>query len=292
MLTVAAGLAAAAPAGADVRIMIHNGRVSLVAIDATLRQILAEWAKVGQTTIVNSERVPGGLLTLQLTDLPEAQALDILLRALSGYIAVQRVTPVAGLSRFDRIVVMPTVAAPISGGASTTARSRFPQPIAPASEALEQEALPVALVRENYPVEDEVNWNRIPQPVRQPLSVPFVRENYPADDEVGWNRGPEPVPQPPPVPFVREDYPADDEVNWNPLLATGGVPGASSTPNGRSTGQRPLVLPPGGGPAASPRDSPGMATVPAGVAVPGMPTPAPVPRQPTQQVVPPDDVVL
>ena len=44
-------------ARAEVQITIHNGRVTLVARDATLRQILAEWARVGQTKIVNIERI-------------------------------------------------------------------------------------------------------------------------------------------------------------------------------------------------------------------------------------------
>ena len=90
LLTAAFGLAAAAPARAEVQITFFNGQVSLVAKDATLGQILTEWAKVGPTTIVNGERAPGGPFTLQLTDVPEAQALDILLRALSGYVAAPR----------------------------------------------------------------------------------------------------------------------------------------------------------------------------------------------------------
>jgi hypothetical protein len=39
---------------------IHDGRVSIVAKDATVRQILTEWARVGRTKIVNVERIPGG----------------------------------------------------------------------------------------------------------------------------------------------------------------------------------------------------------------------------------------
>ena len=36
---------------------MQNGRVSITAKDATLRQILTEWARVGQTKIVNVERI-------------------------------------------------------------------------------------------------------------------------------------------------------------------------------------------------------------------------------------------
>src|SRR5712692_10940958 len=104
------GLAASSDASAEVHLTIQNGRVSLIAKDATLRQILAEWAKVGQTKIVNAERVPGGPLTLQFTNWPERQALDTLLRTLAGYVAQPRQIDVANLSHFDRIVVMPTIA--------------------------------------------------------------------------------------------------------------------------------------------------------------------------------------
>src|SRR5205823_6221728 len=103
----AAGWLAAVPARADVQITIHDGVVSLTATDATVRQILAEWGRVGQTKIVNGDRVPGGPVTLQLTDMPEERALEILLRSISGYLAAPRPMAVSNASRFDRIVVMP-----------------------------------------------------------------------------------------------------------------------------------------------------------------------------------------
>jgi hypothetical protein len=97
---------------ADVKLQLRDGRVSIVAKDATLRQILTEWARVGQTKVVNVERIPGGPLTLEMSDVPEAQALDVLLRSVAGYMAAPRGTAVANLSVFDRIIVMPTLAAP------------------------------------------------------------------------------------------------------------------------------------------------------------------------------------
>jgi hypothetical protein len=100
---VAASLLAASPAAADVQLTIQNGHVSLVAKDVTVRQILTEWARVGHTKIVNVERIPGGLVSLELRNVPEAQALDILLRSVSGYLAAPRAIEVAELSRFDRI---------------------------------------------------------------------------------------------------------------------------------------------------------------------------------------------
>ena len=100
-------------ASADVKLMIQNGRVSLVAKDATVRQILTEWARVGQTQVVNVEKIPGGPQTIELTNVPEAEALDILLRSVTGFIVAPRTTPAdATASQFDRIFVMPTAAVP------------------------------------------------------------------------------------------------------------------------------------------------------------------------------------
>src|ERR1700712_6067597 len=102
LIGIAVWLGAVSTASADVHLTMQNGRVSLVAKDATVRQILTEWARVGQTKIVNMERVPGGPVTLELTNMPEAQALEILLRSLSGYITAPRPVDVANLSHFDR----------------------------------------------------------------------------------------------------------------------------------------------------------------------------------------------
>ena len=107
---VAALFLAVSTASADVQVTMKDGRVSVRAKDATVRQILTEWARVGQTKIVNVERVPGGPVTLELIDVPEAQALEVLLRSLSGYITAPRPVEAANLSRFDRIILMPTLA--------------------------------------------------------------------------------------------------------------------------------------------------------------------------------------
>jgi hypothetical protein len=117
-------LGTASMASADVQLTIHDGRVTIVAKDATLRQILAEWARVGQTKISNVDRVPGGPVTLELRDVSEQQALRVLLRSLGGYVTAPRTTMVENASVFDRILVMPVVApAP-----STTSAAAPPPP--------------------------------------------------------------------------------------------------------------------------------------------------------------------
>lgn len=125
---VATWLLTGSTAFADVQLTLQNGRVSLVAKDATVRQILTEWARIGQTKIVNLERIPGGPVSLVLQNVSESQALDVLLRTVAGYLAAPRPTSVANLSVFDRIVVMPTVPAPRAPVSASAQPPVFQQP--------------------------------------------------------------------------------------------------------------------------------------------------------------------
>jgi hypothetical protein len=103
-------LAGVAPAAAQsVTLEFKNdGLVNLVTQNASVSAVLAEWARRGKATIMNGERVPGPPVTLELVDVPEQQALDILLRTASGYLAAARETPTPGTSRYDRIYIVPT----------------------------------------------------------------------------------------------------------------------------------------------------------------------------------------
>jgi len=168
MKSVLFGLAvslAASIASAEVRVtMQQGGRVSIVAKDATVRQILTEWARVGQTKIVNVDRIPGGPITLELTNVPESQALDVLLRALSGYITAMRPVETDNLSQFDRIIIMPTLASARPGPSSAPPPPVFQQspqfnqqPIAGDDEPDDQRPSPVTPNR--GPV-----FNTFPQP--------------------------------------------------------------------------------------------------------------------------------
>src|SRR5579872_3268482 len=129
----AAFLLSASTASAEVQLTIQNGRVTLKAKDATLRQIMQEWARVGQTRVVNVERIPGGpIQTIELNNVPEAEALQILLRSVSGYIAAPRAVPAANTqSQFDRIVVMATAVAPKAAMSAAAAAPVFQAPQMP-----------------------------------------------------------------------------------------------------------------------------------------------------------------
>jgi hypothetical protein len=61
---------------------MQSGHVTLIAKNVTIRQILAEWERVGQK-VVNGERLWAALES-EFADMPEQQALDIILRSVSG----------------------------------------------------------------------------------------------------------------------------------------------------------------------------------------------------------------
>ena len=154
---------------ADVQLSMQNGRVSIVAKDATVRQILTEWARVGQTKIVNVERIPGGPLTLELTNVPEQQALDLLLRSISGYMAAARQVGAApNVSLYDRIVVMPTPVAPRAAvAAAPPPPAAYPQPQFPQPQPADDD------------VDDERPQPAVPMPVPAPAQRAPVFNSFP-----------------------------------------------------------------------------------------------------------------
>src|SRR5215210_5748647 len=114
---VVAGLAPAAHAG-ELKLALANGRATLIAQDVPVRQILAEWARVGKTTIVNGEKLTGPPISLQLVDRPEREVLELILSSASGYIAAQREITLADASVFDRVMILPTSKGPVGVAAA------------------------------------------------------------------------------------------------------------------------------------------------------------------------------
>src|SRR6266850_6850357 len=107
------GCAATGRAQQPFRLQIAAGRVTLHAQNIPVRTILSEWSRLGGARVVNGEAVVGAPLTLDLENVPERQALDIILRGVSGYMLAARDLGVAGgPSMFDRIMILPTSSAP------------------------------------------------------------------------------------------------------------------------------------------------------------------------------------
>ena len=107
LLMATAVVVGTAEAG-ELNLTIANGRVTLIAHDVTVRQILDEWARVGQTKIVNGDKLLGAPLTIELRDVPEATALETVLRSAAGYVVAPRMAGSIGASFYDRIMILPT----------------------------------------------------------------------------------------------------------------------------------------------------------------------------------------
>jgi hypothetical protein len=102
------GFASRVAAQEPLRLTIRDGRVTLQATNESLRAILDAWADVGETRIINADRVPDARVTLQLHEVPEREALDTLLRGVSGYILALRDSSSTGASQYDRVVILVT----------------------------------------------------------------------------------------------------------------------------------------------------------------------------------------
>jgi len=155
-----ASTAATAAAG-DLKLTIGNGRATLVAQDVPLRQILAEWARLGQTTIVNGDKLSGPALTLQLVDRPEREVLEVLLRSASGYIAAQRPVEIANASMFDRVMILPTSRGPVGVAAAPPPPFGRQNPNMPPMNVPPQMQMPPPVEDDDEPLENA--------PMNQPM---------------------------------------------------------------------------------------------------------------------------
>jgi hypothetical protein len=246
ILGTALSLLASATAFADVQLSLQDGRVSLVARDATVRQILNEWARVGQTKIVNVDRIPGGPLSLELKDMPEGQALDVLLRTMSGYVAAPRPATVANLSVFDRIVVMPASAGPRPPVASAAQapvfqQPQFNQPPQPADdESDDPRPTPNAAPNQNRgPI-----FNTFPQP--QVVNPQGGQSGNPQGGPVMPVTAPQaaPVPQQPPAAYPTAPY---GGVSVPGMIAAPPSPQPGQTPGAPTFPGQPVRRPGGPG---------------------------------------------
>ena len=202
------GAGASSAAAQGVTLEFQDGKVHLNAQNAPVSQILSEWSRRGRTTIVNGERIPGPPVTLELQDVSEQQALEIVLRGVSGYLVAARDTAVAGASAYDRIYIIPTSSRP-------TATAAPPQ----AQQAVQ--------VQDNFDDNDPPPGPRPPNVApgaRLPRDVgpPAARPPVPALDDDGQPPSP-PVPGPN-NPFAPTPNPA------RPGVVTPGTPSPTPYP--------------------------------------------------------------
>ena len=242
-ITLCAGLALSlgGPAAAQaVRLEFQNGTVNLTAQNAPARAILAEWARLGGTRIINGERVAGPPLTLELKGVPERQALDIVLRGVAGYMIAARDTTGTGASRFDRIMILPTSTAPRPTATPATFGAPPPQ------------ATPRQLPPAPPPVEDDVDQDA-------------DADDDPADTPVAGARG-------------RGRAVSVGPVTGAPPPGRGAGPAAGAPTTAPPPLPGPLTPAPRPAPGVTTPSNP-FTTLP-GSARPGEVTPAPQPQQP------------
>lgn len=104
---VAAAAAVGGPVAADdLELSFSAGRVTVVAAEVPLAAILDEWARLGDTRFVAGDGLPARAVSVRLVDVPEREALRVLLRAAGGYIAESRSASQPGVSAFERVLVM------------------------------------------------------------------------------------------------------------------------------------------------------------------------------------------
>lgn len=212
---------AARPAAAEVQLTMNGGRVSLSAKNATVGQILAEWARIGQTKIVNAERVGGGPMTLELANVPEVEALQILLRSAGGYVLAPRHAGPANASQYDRILILPqstTVSSPVRVATAPLPPARPFAPPQPGQIAIQPPT----------PSDDNAD-----EPAERPVATPAIQNPRPPV----FNTFPQAAPQ-------RADAPAPTAPTSSVTAPVGvAVPGMV-VPTPQPAGQPGVAAPP------------------------------------------------
>lgn len=234
-------LPAPASLGAEVSLSFKDGKVTLVARDATLDQIFKEWERVGRTKFVIRETLPRTPVTLDLVGVPEAKAIATLLRSVSGYVAAPRQTPVVDAALYDRVFVMAGPSRPAAPPSAAPARPNVQQP--PFRNPLPGEPNPygpVGIVNPNDDSNDD-----LPSPLQQ--SMPF-RQQPPGFPQQGGmpptvmpnptdsqSAGPDGVGRNPQVfgaPPVPKTLPTPGMIPTQPPKPPGIVPGGPPRPPG------------------------------------------------------------
>jgi hypothetical protein len=235
-----------------VQLSLQNGRLSLVANNATPKQIFEAWSRAGGVLVVNAERMPAVPVTMTLENVPEEQALETILRSVSGYLARRRTESASAdttASVFDRIVILPTpastqppatAAAPQPAPRTVAGPPVFGQPSRPVTAQQQQQApaAPPAGIPQGPGV------TRLIGPDGQPVE----------DDQAGA------PPPPAPAPYNGGDVPPDAR-----------APVGTMRPGQQSPQTTPQPQP-------APAPEPSSPTAPAGAPRPGMVVPAPQPQ--------------
>ena len=131
-----------APTGPRLKLTFEpDGKVTLVSNGATLREILDEWSRKGNTPFVGADRLPGGPQILQYENQNEVEVMSSLLRSASGYVLAPRREGSTGASQFEAVFIVAqstsTAVASSSGFQNT-----YTQPTVSTAGSAEEEISP------------------------------------------------------------------------------------------------------------------------------------------------------
>jgi hypothetical protein len=264
-------LACAGSAGAqNLTLEFREGRVSIDATNVPVKTVLSEWARLGGTRVVGGERITSAPLTIHLESVPEAQALEVVLRNVAGYMAAPRSEASLGASLYDRILVLPSSSAPAAAAsnrpgsnpqnaAGRNERGKFPTP-QQNPEVVEDNSAP-----QNVVAPDAADTGVNEPPFQFPQQNPFQAGQAVQPGQAGPFGTPMPPGSQPPV------------IQFGPGAAQGGSQGVSVNP--APPQPTPMLQFPGMAPS-------GIGTAPAGAATPGVII-QPQQTQPGQPVRPP-----
>lgn len=108
-----------------VEISFSAGRVSLLASDAPVGDLLAAWAREGHAELAGAEYLGTRRITLRLTNAAEADALRAIVGSAGWYFTVGRDAPAASESAFQRIVIRPEAATSASASRNVDPERRY-----------------------------------------------------------------------------------------------------------------------------------------------------------------------
>jgi hypothetical protein len=212
LLVAALVVTPAAPAAAqDLQLSMRDGLVTLVADNVPVSRILAEWARVGQATVLNGDKLTGPPVTLRFENQPERAVLEVLLRSASGYVVAPRQVALAEAAVFDRVLIMPT-SRPPAVSAVPPPQFRQPPPVQiqpdmgddpPNDPVMPPGAMPPGAMQPNVPNPNVPMTQPVPGMPQMPTTQP--RPGMPVPVGPGGQGGVQPnpyVPQPLP-PGVR-----------------------------------------------------------------------------------------
>ncbi|NQW02901.1 MAG: hypothetical protein HQ485_02610 [Acidobacteria bacterium] len=139
----------------------NDGQVTLIANNVTLREILAEWARKGGSTIVNAEKLGGSpVVMMEFKEQPEVEVLRSLLRDAPGYGIALRANMSADMSTIGTVFVLATRSAAVSSSYAApqaTQPANFQGPAQPLAAprliqgSPDDEILPVRPMQGNMP---------------------------------------------------------------------------------------------------------------------------------------------